>query len=111
MNDQVQDACKAITDSGLAGEIGFRVGVGVATGVVRIGTVGARQRIQHTVIGDTVNVASRIEGLTRTHPDSILISESTYQLVRDDVETVVWEPMSIKGKSDNIIVFEVVRGK
>ena len=54
----IQDAARRITASGLAGDIGFRVGVGVCTGSARVGLVGAKQRIQHTVVGDAVNTAS-----------------------------------------------------
>ena len=61
----LQEACGRITDSGLAGEIGFRVGVGMCTGKVRVGTVGAKRRIQHTVMGDAVNTASRVQALTK----------------------------------------------
>lgn len=58
----MQNAAERISQTGLAGELGFRVGVGICTGPVRVGTVGARSRIQHTVIGDAVNTASRPAG-------------------------------------------------
>jgi adenylate cyclase len=94
----IQDACKAITDSGLAGEIGFRVGVGVATGVVRIGTVGARQRIQHTVIGDTVNTASRVQALTKEFNEPIIVAESTCVKASDKIKCAFIGEVPIRGK-------------
>jgi adenylate cyclase len=105
----IQEACKTITDSGLAGEIGFRVGVGVATGVVRVGTVGARQRIQHTVIGDTVNTASRVQALTKEFNEPIIVAESTCLKVSDKIKCAFIREVPIRGKQNPMKLYKPVQ--
>jgi adenylate cyclase len=61
---------------------GFRLGIGLNSGVVMSGSVGSSRRLDYTVIGDTTNTASRIEGLTKERPFSVLVSEETYGALR-----------------------------
>jgi adenylate cyclase len=105
----IQEACRTITDSGLAGEIGFRVGVGVATGTVRVGTVGARQRIQHTVIGDTVNTASRVQALTKEFNEPIIVAESTCIKVSDKIQCAFIGEVPIRGKHNPMKLYKPVQ--
>jgi adenylate cyclase len=105
----IQQACREITDSGLAGDIGFRVGVGIASGLVRIGTVGAKRRIQHTVIGDTVNTASRVQALTKDFNEAIIISESTCAGVSSVVECETIGEVPIRGKEKPMKLYKPVR--
>jgi class 3 adenylate cyclase len=62
----------------------LRVGIGVNSGPVVAGTIGGGGRVEFTVIGDTVNTAARVEGLTRQTDDAVLITDATYRLLRRD---------------------------
>jgi adenylate cyclase len=105
----MQESAARISASGLAGEIGFQVGVGICTGSVRLGTVGARSRIQHTVIGDAVNTASRLQTATKELGKAILIAESTMMQVRDSVEAEPLGEVRVKGKQEPLRVYFPVR--
>ena len=83
----------------------IQMGVGIHSGPVVAGTVGARQRVEYSVIGDTVNTAARIESQTKGF--QVLISRVTYEAVRDIVEVVALEPVKVKGKAEPVEIFEV----
>ena len=105
----IHEACEEITASGLAAPIGFHVGVGICSGGVRIGTVGARQRIQHTVMGDAVNTASRLQALTKDLRQSTLVSETTWQYVQDRVDGAPVGDVPIRGKAQPVKLYAPVR--
>lgn len=89
-----------------AGKETIAVGIGVSLGEVVAGTVGTEERMEYTVIGDSVNVAARLE--SHAKPGRILISDATYQRVRDLVEVVPLGPLKVKGKEDVVEAYEVV---
>jgi len=84
----------------------FEVGIGVALGEVVAGTVGTEERMEYTVIGDSVNVAARLQGQAKA--GSILLSRRTYEAVHDLVEGFSRGPMKVKGKEEEVEVYEVV---
>lgn len=83
----------------------LRVGVGLNSGPVSVGSVGGGGRLEFTVIGDTVNVASRVEHLTREKGDAILLTEATRCLLDGAVEVEPRGEVALKGKSDLIPVY------
>lgn len=89
----------------------FEVGIGVCTGIVAIGIVGAEGAKQYTAIGDTTNVASRLQGQSKVLNSTIIISPTTYEYVKEYMETRPLGEVSLKGKSKPVQVFTVMREK
>jgi adenylate cyclase len=87
----------------------FEIGIGINSGEAVAGNIGSHKRAQYTVIGDTVNTASRLESLNKELGTRMIISEATYRLVEDMVEARPLPPVVVKGKAEPVAVYEVLR--
>jgi len=91
-----------------AGKPKLDIGIGINTGPMLVGNMGSQRRFNFTIMGDNVNLASRLEALNKTYGTRLIISETTYQALRDNMLVRELDLIRVKGKMRPVTIYELL---
>jgi adenylate cyclase len=89
----------------------FYARMGINSGPMVVGNMGSRQKLNYTIMGDAVNLASRLEGANKAYGSYLMISDATYQLCSDAVDVRELDTLRVVGKSEGVKVYELLGRK
>jgi adenylate cyclase len=104
MLERLQHINRLLESQGLSP---LAMGIGIHTGVAVVGSIGSSRRLEYTAIGNTVNVASRVESLTKEVGEPLLLTDATRQALSPTILTEPLPPQRVKGQPKPLSVYRV----
>lgn len=107
---RIQRAIDTLNDSWQqSGKPVFKTRIGIHAGEAIVGNLGSSDRINYTALGDTVNIASRLEGINKQYHTRILVSDVVYQDIKNNYELKKMDEVIVKGRSTPVIIYELIQ--
>lgn len=103
MLEGLKEVNKILKERGFEHEI--RIGIGINTGMATIGNIGSIKKMNYTVVGDAVNLSSRLESITKEHKTPLLFSEYTYHKIKDKISCKFIGNVTVKGRERSVDIY------
>lgn len=105
---QMQHKLHELNSSRAFGEgISINIGIGINSGYAYVGNMGSNQRFDYSVIGDPVNLASRLEGVSKNYDATLIVGEDTYNSIKNQFTFTKLDDVQVKGKSNKVSIYTV----
>jgi adenylate cyclase len=105
MVEGLKEVNKTLRDRGFDLEV--KIGIGINTGVATIGEIGSEKKKNYTIVGDAVNLASRLESITKEYKTPLIFSEYTYEKIKNQIDCKLLGNVKVKGREQPVDIYTV----